>query len=254
MCESEATTHISGIGIDRSFFPLTFTELLFYCWPRQSARHLGQNSWHMVQDGHQSFAQQSIGFSKGIEVPNPIKVLPTDKAFLRGCIFMGGFSMLWLDSILLRRFFVDQKHHEGIDVVDHTKFVAAMERDGSKAQWMMKIALIGWYIMVHSMGPLLRSPINCKVSIFYQSYIMNHESCLHVLQTQRKQCHRQNSIRVGLISFSAVFGMIFPRKINCSFPSEFVSIELSPSPWGCVIWWDSLLQVSSPWPNGWQHL
>lgn len=33
----------------------------------------------------------------------------------------------------------------------------------------------------------------------------------------------QNSIQVGLISFSAVFGMIFPRKLNCSFPLEFVS-------------------------------
>lgn len=72
--------------------------------------------------------------------------------------------------------------------------------------------------MVNSIGPVLPSPINCKVSS-----IMHHESCLSVLQTQRKQCHIQNSIRVGLISVSAIFGMIFPRKINCSFPSEFVS-------------------------------
>lgn len=79
----------------------------------------------MVQDGHQSFAQQSIRFSKGIEVPNPIKVLPTDKAFVRGCIFKGGFNMLWLDSILLRCFFVDQKHQEGIDVVVEPKLTTS---------------------------------------------------------------------------------------------------------------------------------
>ena len=93
-----------------------------------------------------------------------------------------------------------------------------MERDGSKAQWMMKIALIGSYIMVESMGPVLRSPINCKIScINHTSWIMPS------FASNTTKAMSQNSIQVGLISFSAVFGMIFPRKLNCSFPLEFVS-------------------------------